>query len=351
MPLSPDTIRRLAFIRYLHTLGAEQARLPEPMSFACVLTLQDAVESFLILATDHLGAAASKTFDQYFEKLAPHLADGVGLAVEQGMKRLNKARVNLKHYGAPPGTESVAMAVSDTATFMAANTMAVFGIDYESVSMAHVIVQEPVRGLVTKAETASASGDHIAAMIALLTAFEELFDPHEPARGRWRADASPLAFGPRVDFPLRADKIARLLQPGQHGVNGHDCRSLGEQIEGLTRAVEELRPAVRMGALGINYSAYRRFRNLVPAALRFANGRTEYRAPEGYQPSADDFAFCLQFVVSASLRLAELDANMAEPEWLPPAGQWGQRPWVTVAEASNGLQGVVLYKNGSAAAP
>ncbi|MEU7946325.1 hypothetical protein AB0C50_16750 [Micromonospora taraxaci] len=336
MPLSPDTIRRLAFIRYLHTLGAEQSRLPEPMSFACVLTLQDAVESFLILATDHLGAAASKTFDQYFEKLAPHLPDGVGIAVEQGMKRLNKARVNLKHYGFPPGTESVAMAVSDTATFMAANTMTVFGIDYESVSMAHVIVQEPVRELVTKAEAASANGDRIAAMIRLAAAFEELFDPHEPSRSRWNADASPLAFGPRFNWPLKADKIARLFPPGQRAVSGHDYKALGEQIEGLTRAVEELRPAVRMGALGINYSAYRRFQNLVPSAVRFFGGRTEYRAPEGYQPSAEEFAFCLQFVVSASLRLAELDANMAEPAWLPPTDQWGQREWVTLAQESDG---------------
>lgn len=332
MPLNPDTVRRLAFIRYLHTLGTEQARLPEPLSSACVLTLQDAVESFLILATDHFGAGASPNFDRYWEKLAPHLPDGVGLAVEQGMKRLNKARVNLKHYGARPDAESIALAVRDTATFMASNTMLVFGIDYESVSMAHVIVQEPVRELVTKAESASASGDRIGAMIALADAFEMLFEPHQPDRSTWGQGSSPLAFGPRLASSLKADRIARLLDAGQHRIHGHDCQQMGEQIEALTRIVDEVRPAVRMAALGVSFSAYQRFQTLTPVAARFINGRTEYRAPEGYKPSSEEYAFCLQFVVSVSLRLADLDAHMAPPGWLPPADQWGQHRWVTVAE-------------------
>ncbi|KAB1910682.1 hypothetical protein [Micromonospora sp. AMSO31t] len=332
MSLSPDTIRRLAFIRYLHTLGTEQARLPEPLSSACVLTLQDAVESFLILATDHLGASASPNFDKYWEKLGAHLPDGVSLAVEQGMKRLNKARVNLKHYGVRPDAESIGMAVRDTATFMTTNTMLVFGLDYESVSMAHVVVQDSVRELVTKAEVASESGDRVAAMIALLNAFEELFDPHEPRRGPQRPTPSPLAFGPRIDYPLNADRIARLIHAGQRAVSGHDGRRFGEQIEALTRAVDQLRPAVRLTALGISFAAYQRFQNLTPVAMRFADGRTEYRAPEGYEPSSDEYAFCMQFVVAASLRLAELDANMTQPGWMPAAGHWGERPWTTIAE-------------------
>ncbi|WP_431976166.1 hypothetical protein [Micromonospora haikouensis] len=330
MSLSLDTVRRLAFIRYLHTLGAEQARLPEPLSSACVLTLQDAVESFLILATDHLGAAASKNFDLYFEKLAPHLPGQVGLGVEQGMKRLNKARVNLKHYGVRPDAESIAMAVQDTATFMATNTKLVFGLDYESVSMAYVVPQEPVRELLLKAEAASANGDFVAAMIPIANAFSELFEPHEAGRHGWDRSSSPLAFGTRVLYPLNADKIARLLDRGQYGINGRDCDTLGEQVEALTNTVEQLRPAVRMAALGVSFSAYQRFRALVPVAVAFYD-RTEYSAPEGYQPTSDEYAFCLQFVVTASLRLAELDANMLEPAWMPAGDQWGQRKWATIA--------------------
>lgn len=332
MSMTPDMISRLAFIRYLHTLGTEQARLPEPLSSACVLTLQDAVESFLILATDHLGASASPNFDKYWEKLGPHLPNGASLAVEQGMKRLNKARVNLKHYGVRPDTESIAMAVRDTETFMATNTMLVFGIDYESVSMAHVIVQDTVRQYVTKAEGAAANDDRVSAMIALLNAFDELFDPHQPTIWRWGPTSSPLAFGTRVPYPLNADKIARLLEPGTKRIGGHDRRKLGEQIEALTRSVDALRPAVQMAALGISFGAYTRFRNLVPAAFRFGDGRREYRAPEGYHPSQDEYAFCLQFVVTGSLRLADLDANMTQPGWMPPVDHWGHRPWTKIAE-------------------
>jgi hypothetical protein len=87
-----------------------------------------------------------------------------------------------------------------------------------------------------------------------------------------------------------------------------------------------------MAALGVSFSAYQRFQALTPVATRFMDGRTEYRAPEGYEPSSEEYGFCLQFVVAVSLRLAELDANVAPPVWMPPADQWGGRKWATVAE-------------------
>ncbi|GAA2669936.1 hypothetical protein GCM10010412_048650 [Nonomuraea recticatena] len=49
MPLPPAEIRRrLAYIRYLHSLGVDQARLPEPLSSASVLMLHDAAERLLL---------------------------------------------------------------------------------------------------------------------------------------------------------------------------------------------------------------------------------------------------------------------------------------------------------------
>ena len=58
MSLSHDEASRLAFIRYLHHQSAQEARLPESRkSSAAVLLLHDAVEAFLLLAAEHLGAA------------------------------------------------------------------------------------------------------------------------------------------------------------------------------------------------------------------------------------------------------------------------------------------------------
>ena len=67
MSLSQDEASRLAFIRYLHHQGVQQGRLPEPQSSAAVLLLHDAVEAFLLLAAEHLGAAAPREFGQYWD--------------------------------------------------------------------------------------------------------------------------------------------------------------------------------------------------------------------------------------------------------------------------------------------
>jgi hypothetical protein len=161
MPVDPMTMRRLAYIRYLHQLGTDQARLPEPQSSASVLVLHDAVESFLLLAAEHLNVTPPHEFDKYWDALSPNRQQGgVDLSGKQGMKRLNKVRVNLKHHGAHPDTATIGQAVRDTATFLAANTTVVFGLDYQTISMADVLAQEPVRDLVRKAETESSDGDH-----------------------------------------------------------------------------------------------------------------------------------------------------------------------------------------------
>jgi hypothetical protein len=109
------------------------------------------------------------------------------------MKRLNKVRVALKHHGAHPDKATIDLLVEDTAVFFAANTPAVFGLDYTTISLAEVIADETVRQLVRDAETASADGDHIAAMIALADGLDELFDPPGRAAQTW--GPSPLEFG------------------------------------------------------------------------------------------------------------------------------------------------------------
>lgn len=324
--------RRLAYIRYLHQLGTQQALLPAPLSSASILMLHDAAESFLLLVAEHVGVTPPTQFEKYWDVLNGRLPSGASLTVQQGMRRLNKVRVALKHHGAHPDETTIELALADTATFMAANTQLVFGIDYETVSLAYVITQDPVRELAEEAEVANSHGDRISAMIALLKAFNLLLDPHEAQRS-WSERPSSLAFGRHVSFPLDARKIARLLNAGDYNVNGHDCQKLGEQIEALGEAVDQMRPVIRLAALGISVPDYQRFQNLTPVPVGFINGRTEYRAPKGYQPSVEEYTFGMQFVVAASLRLAELDARLVEPAWMPAADNWGRRrPFETVAE-------------------
>lgn len=141
-PQPADVVERLGYIRFLHQNGIDQARRPHPMSSAAILSFHDAVELFYVLALDHMAVQVDpKTpFEAYWRELAKVVPN---LSGRRGMERLNKVRVNLKHHGSIPGTQQVADARTDVDAFLAANTQAVFGMDYDTVTMADVVPQKP----------------------------------------------------------------------------------------------------------------------------------------------------------------------------------------------------------------
>jgi hypothetical protein len=342
MSLSPDEASRLAFIRYLHHQSVEQGRLPEPQSSAAVLLLHDAVEAFLLLAAEHLGAAAPPQFGQYWDALSPaRLAGGVNLAVRQGMVRLNRVRVNLKHHGVQPGKAAIDQSLADAATFFAANTVSVFGVDYDQVSMADLIEQEQVRELVRKAESATAVGEYSGAMIALSDACELLLMPRRSTSSR----PSPLRFGDSLDLvaPNLKHRVGEALQLPHDtrgiDIHGWDRQFVAEHISTLTDTVAALQRAARVTTLGIDYAAYLRFSRLVPIHSDNAQGVREYRAPTGYAPTSNDVEFCYQFVVSASLRLTEAHAHLELPSWLAADTRPWEERWETIATGKSPHEG------------
>ena len=342
MSLSHDEAGRLAFIRYLHHQAAQQGGLPEPQSSAAVLLLHDAVEAFLLLAAEHLGASPPRDFVQYWDTLSPaKLSNGVDLAVKQGMSRLNRVRVNLKHHGVQPGKTAIDQGLADGSTFFAANTPLVFGVDFDQVSMADLIEQEKVRDLVRKAEAATASGENAGAMVALSDASELLL---QPRRQPSNAPASPLRFGESISRSVQGlqRRISNGLQPSDsRGVdaNGFDRQFVAEHISELTRTVAALQEAARVTALGIDYAAYLKFIRLSPKHRDNVQGVREYIVPPGYAPTANDVEFCYQFVVSASLRLTEAHAHLERPPWLPNTRRMVVGNWETIATGTTPQEG------------
>jgi hypothetical protein len=333
MALNPlDVVRRLAYIRYLHGLGIEQSRLPDPMSSAALLMFHDAVDSFLLMAAEHLGAPAIHEFEKYWDALKPaKLTGGVDLPVQQGMKRLNRQRVALKHHGSQPNQATIELIKNDTDTFLAAACQLLFGQDYNAISMSSVIPQKAVRDLAVQADTASASGDPVSAMIALVDAWDELFNPWP--RTTANEDSSPLRFGPAITWTVSADDIAAYLH-NETSSHRHPRRNedIGRQIAEVTDVARALQNAAQLTAIGVDYAQYLRFESLVPRRDDFMNGRRVYRAPAAYAPTQEHVAFCLQFVVTAALRLAAAEAQLTKPARIDGGTPAQRTPWQTIKE-------------------
>src|SRR5262245_37106327 len=101
MGINEATMRRLAFIRYMWRRANEDCGRPEPMSAAAVLTFHGAVALFLHPTSEHVySGSANPAFLEYLELIGKKITDG--LTGKESMRRLNKARVALKHHGTMP---------------------------------------------------------------------------------------------------------------------------------------------------------------------------------------------------------------------------------------------------------
>jgi hypothetical protein len=283
------------------------------------------------MAGEHLGAPSIYEFEKYWDALNPSkLAGGIELPVQQGMKRLNRQRVALKHHGSHPNLTTVELIKNDTATFLTAASQLVFGVDYNAISMSSVIPQEAVRDLVLAADAANTSGDRVEAMIALVDAWEELFHPWP--RTKAIEDSSPLRFGPSIGRTLAEYEIAAYLYD-ENASRRHPRRNeeIGRQIAAITDVVTALQDAARLTAIGVDYTEYLHFRALTPHRSDYMTGRRTYSAPNNYAPSEENVTFCIQFVVTAALRLATAEAQLVEPPWIDGA-QARRAPWEMIKE-------------------
>jgi hypothetical protein len=286
MSLDHSTVRRLAFIRYLYSTGISQSHAPPPLSCASLLTMHDAVELFLQLASERSNVGSDRTgFMEYFKLLSEKL--GSDLEEKESMRRLNNARVALKHHGTLPSELNIEDFCGRVTSFFNDNTPVVFGVSFAEISLVEYVNPEASRRKLKEAEQLLTSGDTLEALDNIALAFAEMIRDYE-ARKRDKFSGSPFHFG--------------------RGLTTISSSSM-QQMDGSRSAQE----AIRMLALGIDYKKYSKFRRLTP---RVQSGKhimrlMRHRPMSQSKPSVEDVRFCLDFVVESALTLSEFDYTVS----------------------------------------
>src|SRR5208337_2820042 len=101
LPLSTETMRRLAIVRYLYTQALEQERKGDPLAGLALLPFHDAVELFLQVAAENHPVKLPKSVN-FMEYWTAFSAAGLPLRYQQQIRRFNNARVEVKHRGTLP---------------------------------------------------------------------------------------------------------------------------------------------------------------------------------------------------------------------------------------------------------
>ncbi|MGW2522370.1 carboxyl transferase domain-containing protein, partial [Streptomyces sp. NPDC001617] len=129
------------------------------LELPCPTSFHDAVENYLGIVTQHLRIDVNKApeFIAYWALLKPEFK----LPKKDSMKRLNDARVALKHKGAFPSEHQVEQARQTVDDFFTTVTPKVFGVDFDSIDTVDLLTQPEVVRLVREASNPAHLGGAI----------------------------------------------------------------------------------------------------------------------------------------------------------------------------------------------
>jgi hypothetical protein len=296
--LDANTVRRLAFIRFLYMQGQDQAKRPQPLAATALLSFHDAMEMFLLLAAEHLKVNLPKgtTFEGYWDQIAQQ--SGAQLPSKPAMRRMNNSRVNFKHHGSIPSTTDLEQFRGDVTTFLADATQLVFGADFLHLDMIDLVPQQSALTRLRDGERHAGIGDDTEALAQLSEAFEELLSDYSD-RKRTASGSAPYTFGPEHGF---GHVTAR--PDSQFG------SQLAERVQKLTDAADRMQRAIRVLAVGLDYRHYSRFEMLLPRVDYYMDGHREVHPLPGFEAGDDEYQFCRQFVIETALHLAEMDFDL-----------------------------------------
>lgn len=210
-----ETVRRISLARHLYQLGKSSLESSNDMHlFAAVNLLQDAVEAFLIAVSDYVQAEIDQNtkFDKYFvlinDKIFPK-----ELPFKSKLLRLNRIRVDSKHYGIQPARDECDRVVVSVREFFDEVSSSVLGVNFSTVSAIDLLAAGEIKDLLLEAKTAHEAGDHETCVVAcrkvLYVAVEDRYDVSQ------FREAKPLGLLARIN---RAPYFARDPQYIQENV-------------------------------------------------------------------------------------------------------------------------------------
>lgn len=177
-----ETVRRVSLARHLYQLGKSSLSSPNDMHlFAAVNLLQDAVEAFLIAVGDHVKAELDQNtkFDKYFVQINDKISPKE-LPFKSKLLRLNRIRIDSKHYGIQPARDECERVVVSVREFFDEVSSSVLGVTFSTVSAIDLLDTGEIKDLLIEAKTARESGDDETCVVAcrkvLYVAVESNYD-------------------------------------------------------------------------------------------------------------------------------------------------------------------------------
>jgi len=289
--LEPETVRKLGLIRLLLGQAQEEADQAPPFSTVSINRLHDVVEMFLSLAAVQHNVAIPRDFAGYWQALESPL--GRPLAYRAQMQRLNRIRVDLKHYGIEPALAEISASRAAVSGLLEDETPGLFGISLADISLSVFVSSGTARVLLDEAQAQWAAGNPTEAFADLSEAFDDVVNDYARRKlVRYR----------RSVFNTTRDMSS--LSPQSRRV------PFGKDADFDTAVIESLKAldfTLMIVGLGIDLRRYGKFKALMPNVVHVLSGNRLVHDMEWLARTEDDYKSCSHFVVSTALHLGEFD--------------------------------------------
>jgi hypothetical protein len=294
MVLGDTAIKRLNLSRYLYFIAVDNARLNrEVASFACINLVQDAVEMFLVAAADHLNLKlpARTDFPQYLDKINDVISPNE-LPFRRRLIELNKVSVVAKHDGVRPDSTELAGYVAVARDFFDKACQEIFGVNYWSISLVHLLDEGEVKTFLSAAERCYEQRDYFSVI----------------------AEARKAFF---VEFEVKYD-IAQFIDKSKHEDHGilfgWDSMApyFAKNREYIEKNVKDPFDYIvldhshldsELMRIGIDNGTFWNIRRLTPAVYRLKDiGWVFKNDPDLEEPDGDHAGYVLENMVNIALR-------------------------------------------------
>jgi hypothetical protein len=217
------------------------------------------------------------------------------------MRRLNKARVAVKHHGTLPSQLDIEAFRASTVNFFSDNCPTIFGLELESISLVDLVNPMHVREKLKVAQRMASEGDTLTALDEIAIAFAEIMLDYDERHIGMHGE-SLLRFGGH-----RSPRIT--LNLGGPSDRTHPLeRDLKGFMDDTESSLNALGKAIKIVALGLDYARYARFLQATPHVSRGMTGQyfADRKHTVSDPPTMASVQAAIDYVVEASLQVSRL---------------------------------------------
>ncbi len=301
MSLNHSRIMRLAYIKFLYQHGVELSNKMSPYNSTSALMFHDSIDLFLQLAAEVLNINTKDRtyFMDYIniinQKLAPKQLSQIG-----SMKRLNDARVSLKHKGLLLHESVIESCRVNSKDFFIENTPIIFGFEFSDISLIDVIENDKIKKILKEVKQFSNNGQFKDALEHIAVSFNELISGYEKNRSSLMESIFYFDDLHESDFEF-------------------DTNLFGNYIGGFEKifnTLKEMQYSLKLLSFNIDIRKYARFLHLTP---HLNPGKEIYDKYSVYWDFTKDknfteekVDFCINFIIESALNLQDFDFKIEQ---------------------------------------